>query len=589
MTVTTEPQLHEKEERSIVQQKNLSEQEFMDEPINSPPQDLPSDETHQELSASVPHESLHDDEEAPFSEEQKTQDSVIPDAPQPLPQEEPLSQAITEQPEPTSQEAQIDFNFLETESRWLLKVISGPNTGAEFALHGGTAYLIGSDPTQSDVIFQDMSISRKHAKLTIDTKENAILEDLGSKNGTLIDGQKITSYPITGNIMVTMGTTTCIFIDRTQEQKTIFAPKTFHAIVTQPTQSPVETALQEQVTQVAQRQQIPLEQIREAAIPPLQSEVEKAKEKTELDKQTHLSKAMSSLLLLSVVTIIVLFLGIGTTFLFRTEEIQTPSIEQPNEIITKTFAEYPALRFSYNVGNKHLLIVGHVLTEEDQTRMLDRVQQLSFIKTIDDKGVVIDELVWREINQTIAQNPLWRGISITSPQAGQFVVSGFLKTRAQAEEFLEYLGRNFSYMNLIDQKIIIEEDVLSEVSKELTQAGYLGVTPKLNRGELILTGGISKEKKEAFDQLIEKFRLIPGIRAVQSQVTISGQDQAIIDLTSKYKITGYSQQKGNVSVVINGRIVSRGDSLDGMSIINITPTTIFLEHNGVTYKIDYIK
>jgi hypothetical protein len=48
--------------------------------------------------------------------------------------------------EPVSLEiAHVDFDLLDTEGRWLLKVLSGPNTGAEFAMHGGSSYLIGTD------------------------------------------------------------------------------------------------------------------------------------------------------------------------------------------------------------------------------------------------------------------------------------------------------------------------------------------------------------------------------------------------------------------------------------------------------------
>ena len=40
-------------------------------------------------------------------------------------------------------------------------------------------------------------------------------------------------------------------------------------------------------------------------------------------------------------------------------------------------------------------------------------------------------------------------------------------------------------------------------------------------------------------------------------------------------------------VLINGKILSAGKMLDGMSITGITTKEIFLEKDGVKYKIDF--
>ena len=48
---------------------------------------------------------------------------------------------------------------------------------------------IGRDPS-STVCINDASVSRNHARITIDA-EQAMLEDLGSKNGTQIMGEPI--------------------------------------------------------------------------------------------------------------------------------------------------------------------------------------------------------------------------------------------------------------------------------------------------------------------------------------------------------------------------------------------------------------
>lgn len=582
------------EDLSLLPEENVTE--HADTPIdptepNATENEIGADEPlEEELEGITEHEDASIETETQKSTEQEGPSSEEPESIEDLPvtvPNPPINEDVNATSDKTGEEPVVDFNFLETESRWLLKVISGPNSGAEFALHGGSSYIIGTDPAQCDIIFHDMSISRKHAKITIDSKENATIEDVDSKNGIFIDGQKITSYTIKSSIMITLGTTTFVLNDRTQEQKTIIALKA-------PLQEPsnelsqknvqVATALTTPVQETPEKQ---METIREASIPSLHTEVEKIKEESK--NKGWFKKISHTLFIFGIVSLVLLGIGVGATFLFRTEKVEEPAISNPQEIIAQTLKNFPAVRFSYNPSTKHLLLVGHVLTAEDQTRMLDMIQQLPFVDELNSSGVVIDEFVWREINQIIAKNSDWRGITITAPNPGQFVLSGFLKTRAQNEKLLEYLTQNFSYMNLLEQKVVIEEDLLNQITQDLAKAGCQGVKASISNGELILTGAVPSTKNEEFEQLLTKFRALAGIRAVQSQVTQSGEAQSIVDISGKYHITGYSRQKGNVSVVVDGRIVGRGDILDGMLIVDITSTTIFLEHNGVTYKINYIK
>lgn len=65
---------------------------------------------------------------------------------------------------------------------------SGPNPGKAFALNKNEIYL-GRDVT-NDIVINDAEISRKHARLVLKTG-GYILEDLGSTNGTFVDGQRL--------------------------------------------------------------------------------------------------------------------------------------------------------------------------------------------------------------------------------------------------------------------------------------------------------------------------------------------------------------------------------------------------------------
>ncbi len=510
----------------------------------------------------------------------------------------------------------VDFDLLDAEGRWLLKVLSGPNSGAEFSLQSGTTYLIGSDPSSCDIFFQDLSVSRQHARLIIDTKDRAIVEDLGSRNGTLIDSEKlIGKKQVVGTSLLTLGTTSFILVDKEGERKTLVAP-TFsmsqqspqqaQSVSSQPnTQSETEKRTETDITSQmgdkergqepwAQKElpKSPQEQrdealgpIQQAVLAPLQSEVEKIKE--EEKRQAKAAHAISSLAILAVVSGIILVIGVGTTLLFQTEEIERPHALNAETVISQALQEFPTVRYSFNPTNNRLLLVGHVLTTVDRSKILDNLQQLKFISSIDSSNIVIDELVWRESNQILAKNPAWKGITISSPAAGRYIVSGFLRTRQQADELYDYLSQNFPYVDLLEKRVVVEEDLISQVTKLLTDAGFRTVLPSFSSGILTLKGAISGERQPQFDELLNKIKAVPGVRGVQVTVTSSAKEEAVINITTKYPVTGYSQRKGALTVVIGGKILSKGDILDGMQITDITSNAVYLEKDDVKYKIDF--
>src|SRR3989338_9059450 len=109
--------------------------------------------------------------------------------------------------------------------RFAVKVISGPNQGAEFGLEAGKSYLIGKDPFVCDIVFQDMSVSRKHAKMELD-EDGLQIEDLESKNGTFVNGEKIDAPTLLGSQdLVAVGTTSFLVIDHEESRETLYSPK----------------------------------------------------------------------------------------------------------------------------------------------------------------------------------------------------------------------------------------------------------------------------------------------------------------------------------------------------------------------------
>ena len=73
-------------------------------------------------------------------------------------------------------------------SQFQLIMRSGPTPGASFILEGDQL-TIGRDAT-NEIVINDAEISRRHARLTFQGGKY-VLEDLGSTNGTFVNGQRL--------------------------------------------------------------------------------------------------------------------------------------------------------------------------------------------------------------------------------------------------------------------------------------------------------------------------------------------------------------------------------------------------------------
>lgn len=469
--------------------------------------------------------------------------------------------------------AQIDFGMIEA-GRWFLKVIAGPNTGAEFSMQSSTSYVIGTDPATCDIVFHDSSVSRQHARLSVGKDDTLTIEDLKSKNGTFVDEQQVTqTRSIASNTVITMGTTAFVVLDREGKRDTIISP------------------LLPSIVKVLQQE----EAKKSEEAKKKEEEAKKEKDSSSTNTLTPIETKPASkplnlgaLILLAMITGILIIVGIGTTTLFRMQEVVLPQVNMKEEL-DKALAQFPNVKYSFNKTTGRLLLVGHVLTTLDRNQLLYNLQGLNFIKSLD-SNIIIDEGVWQELNQVLSKNPDWRGINLYSPSPGRFVITGYLKTRKQADQLADYLNQNFQYLDLLEKKIVVEEDLVTQINVDLQEKGFREVAVQVSSGEVTLSGTMSAERSADFAKVINEIKTIPGVRNVSNFVVELAPEQSVINLSSKYEITGHSQQgTSNYTVVINGRILQRGDALDGMTITSIKPTVVFLEKDGIKYRIDYNK
>jgi type III secretion system YscD/HrpQ family protein len=439
------------------------------------------------------------------------------------------------------------------ETRWLLKVITGPNSGAELRVEEGASYLIGKDPTICDIVFQDLSVSREHARLSVDDQERVFIEDLGSRNGTLVNGDVVVGKrELHPQDTVSLGTTSFLVIDRQRMEETLLSPAL---------QPSAETHMARSSTPPPAPLKAPFNW-KEMVIP-----------------KRHLIFA-------GAIGFVIFIAFIGLISLFQTEEAPIHTKHEGEKIAT-VIGGYPDVQFAYTDGSGKLFLTGHVLTPIEKQELLYQLHSLPFLRDIED-SVVIDEYVWQNMNALLVTNPQWQGISIHSPTPGRFVMRGYLETLEQAQALSDYVNINFPYLDRLDNQIVIESNLMTEVESDLLEKGFNNVTYQLSNGELVLSGRVDGKEGKKFDTLMRKFKSMRGIRSLKNYVIYTTEESSLVDLTTQYKVTGFSRKDGDSQyVVVSGKILTLGDTLDGMTITTIQPTTILLEKDGLKFKIHY--
>ncbi|AAD18851.1 type III secretion system inner membrane ring subunit SctD [Chlamydia pneumoniae] len=448
-------------------------------------------------------------------------------------------------------------------SRFLLKVLAGANIGAEFHLDSGKTYILGTDPTTCDIVFNDLSVSHQHAKITVGNDGGILIEDLDSKNGVIVEGRKIDkTSTLSSNQVVALGTTLFLLIDHHAPADTIVASL-----------SPDDYSLfgRQQDAEALERQE--------------------AQEEEEKQKRATLP-AGSFILTLFVGGLAILF-GIGTASLFHTKEVVPLENIDYQEDLAQVINQFPTVRYTFNKTNSQLFLIGHVKNSTDKSELLYKVDALSFVKSVDD-NVIDDEAVWQEMNILLSKRPEFKGISMHSPEPGKFIITGYVKTEEQAACLVDYLNIHFNYLSLLENKVVVETQMLKAIAGHLLQGGFANIHVAFVNGEVILTGYVNNDDAEKFRAVVQELSGIPGVRLVKNFAVLLPAEEGIIDLNlrypNRYRVTGYSRYgEISINVVVNGRILTRGDVIDGMTVTSIQPNAIFLEKEGLKYKIDYNK
>ncbi len=92
--------------------------------------------------------------------------------------------------------------------RWQLRVVNGPARGA---LHPLRERLVIGRSAQCDVQLVDDSVSRQHARVLTDSNGQHVIVDLGSRNGTVVDGRRIGRQPLAMSSVIEIAGTQLVY------------------------------------------------------------------------------------------------------------------------------------------------------------------------------------------------------------------------------------------------------------------------------------------------------------------------------------------------------------------------------------------
>src|SRR5262249_10890796 len=93
---------------------------------------------------------------------------------------------------------------LRTKKSYALRFISGKYQGGEFPLPEWGEIVIGRSSELDMVLVEDM-VSRRHAKISVSDGE-IYLQDLGSTNGSFVNGEKVTRARLSEGDRILIGT-----------------------------------------------------------------------------------------------------------------------------------------------------------------------------------------------------------------------------------------------------------------------------------------------------------------------------------------------------------------------------------------------
>lgn len=92
---------------------------------------------------------------------------------------------------------------------WLLQSVEPEDAGLTFRLLPGTLKTMGRAP-RADFVVDAALVSRVHCRFTLDERNQLEIEDLGSTNGTFLNGKKVMKSTLADGDKLAIGRVTFV-------------------------------------------------------------------------------------------------------------------------------------------------------------------------------------------------------------------------------------------------------------------------------------------------------------------------------------------------------------------------------------------
>jgi type III secretion system YscD/HrpQ family protein len=477
-----------------------------------------------------------------FTHEAPTQEGVESDT---------ENDAIEVELEPIELETDDFFSFAgDQDSPWRLLITSGAARGTEFGIDPDNGAVIGKDPAESDIVLPDMSVSKRHAEVSCMSNGSLFIQDLGSRNGTYVEGKQIEGqFPLSSRDEVVIGETSLLVISREEARETLTSTFT-------PKPKRVEVEEEEVVARAEARDW------KEMVIP-----------------YRHIAFG-------GLIAMVALFGFMATATLFRAVPIEYES-GRVEKYLTRILAPYPAVEFSYNERGGTLFLLGHVMTRTDHNELSYMLSTIPQIASVED-NIVVDEEVWQSFNPLIGRNPNWRGVTLTSTEPGSFSLRGYVDKQEELGNLDDFITLNFPYLDRLSRDVVVETTLNTQIQSMVIAEGFSAVQFSLTNGDVVFTGRVAKGREGEFTRLVTAVRRLEGVREVQNFVVFAGAMNARVDISSRYPVVGTAKIDGKpMFVMVAGRLFTQGDLLDGLTIEKIGSGVVYLEKDGIKYQINY--
>lgn len=453
--------------------------------------------------------------------------------------------------------------------RWLLKILAGPNSGAQMNLDEGKSYIVGSEASSCDIVLTDLSVSKQHLKLSLEQEGKLVLEDLKSRNGVLINGEKVETVSTqTGSALVTLGSTTLLLTDRQAQQKAIFTPP----IPIKEHSAPQETTLPN--TQ-------PTTPSSDGPQARVTSSLKVGQLTGLLQNRWSFGAAIAGCVLLLTTLVLTL-----TLMRERPELHQAPAWE--NQVLSGLLEPYP-FSFTFNAQEDRVALQGHVSSLAVRNEAVEKIKARLPQLDVDTHNLIIDDALCREFNQVLTRN--WPEITLTSKAPGSFALSGVFAEQDQLDKLKQYMKVHFPFASQLEFDVLAVDATTVQVNRQLQEIAPGELVGQFRGQDLLIAGTIPPNKQSDLEKFIDDARALPGISKVENLSvlrSVGDDDQNAIDLSGRYAVNGVTRRSNiDVAVMINGRIVQRGDLLDEMLVLSIRSDAIILQRQGVRYRINY--